>query len=537
MSDESLDPRFERDLRAVLAESVQGDAPASLYVAVAAVSRSRPSRRGLGSRRRVFAGLAMAAAVVIAVGAFAVALRPFGEQPPIGGVPSPRPSAAAVFRIEYEVQPVGGTQPTSADLGVIAGILRTRLVLTGVVGAEVTPGIGSTRTGITVDLPASAADDATTERLRMLLGTTGRLDVVPLGDTQAGVGASIDLAAFPPLFSGDQVADAAVGSDQTGLRTIDFTFGPNGKALFAAYTATHIGSYFAIVLDGKVISAPVIQDSIPNGEVQISQAGEGGYPLEAARELVTLAKSGALPFPLTEVSSGPLDPDARASAGPESTGPAAPSAPPAPSTSSAPSAAPSGEAAVIDGASLGEVGAPVQMEVYGDFQCPFCARHVLDVEPALIAKYVLAGQLRITHHDIDLLGGNTDESRITAIGGYCAVQQGSYWDYARAILGNQQGERVGGFGRDRVVAIATAAGLDPAAFNTCLDSAPAAAEVAAITAKATGELQISTVPTIYLNGTPVVGLKSASEWSDLIDAELAKANASVPPAASVSPAP
>jgi protein-disulfide isomerase len=191
-------------------------------------------------------------------------------------------------------------------------------------------------------------------------------------------------------------------------------------------------------------------------------------------------------------------------------------------------------AAVRDANALGSTTAPVVMEVWGDFQCPICARHSLDVEPSLVNQYVLANQLRIVHHEMDILGGGGDESRIPATGAYCAIQQDKYWDYAHWIYANQQGENRGGFKRDRVIAIAGAAGIDEAAFTTCLDSQAATDAFAAVQAQGT-ELGINQTPTMYLNGTKYVGLKSASDWATLIDAELAKASAS-PAAASASPA-
>ncbi len=196
-------------------------------------------------------------------------------------------------------------------------------------------------------------------------------------------------------------------------------------------------------------------------------------------------------------------------------------------------------AALQDGTALGKADAPVLMETYGDFQCPVCARNAIDTEPALM-DYVRAGQLRIVHHDIDLLGRGGNESLIPALGGYCANDQGKYWDYDHWIYNNQDGENQGGFRRERVIQIAVAAGLDEAKFTTCLDSAAATDAVSAITAKATTELGVNSTPTIYLNGTKYVGLKSAAEWGALITAELAKASASPAasaPAASASAAP
>jgi protein-disulfide isomerase len=193
-------------------------------------------------------------------------------------------------------------------------------------------------------------------------------------------------------------------------------------------------------------------------------------------------------------------------------------------------------ATVLDGTALGKADAPLVMEVYSDFQCPVCARHSLDIEPLLI-EYVNDGSLRIVHHDIDLLGRGTDESRIPALGAVCANDQGKYATYSHWIYNNQQGENAGGFRKERVIQIAAAAGLDEVAFRTCLDTPAPAAEVAAITAKATGELGINSTPTMYLAGTKYVGLKSASDWAALIDAELAKLNPSAAPSVAPSVAP
>ncbi len=110
------------------------------------------------------------------------------------------------------------------------------------------------------------------------------------------------------LFSGDQVAAASIGADQNGQRTVDFTLNAEGKDLFASYTTGHIQDFFAIVLDGEVISAPVIQSSIPNGQVQISQGGIGGYPLAEAQNLVTILQFGQLPFPIEALSRSQVSP-------------------------------------------------------------------------------------------------------------------------------------------------------------------------------------------------------------------------------------
>jgi protein-disulfide isomerase len=191
-------------------------------------------------------------------------------------------------------------------------------------------------------------------------------------------------------------------------------------------------------------------------------------------------------------------------------------------------------ATIVDGNALGKADAPVTLEVWGDFQCPICAQHSLDVEPSLVNSYVIPGKLRIVHHDIDILGRGGNESHLAAVGGYCAKAQGKYWDYAHWVFANQQGENQGAFNRDRLVQLAVAAGLDQAQFNTCLDSQEAADAVAAVQAQSV-QLGINQTPTMFLNGTKYVGLKSPSDWAALIDTELAKASGS--PAASPASSP
>jgi protein-disulfide isomerase len=190
-------------------------------------------------------------------------------------------------------------------------------------------------------------------------------------------------------------------------------------------------------------------------------------------------------------------------------------------------------AELLDGANIGSVGSPVVMQVYEDFQCPVCGKYSLDVEPSLVSKYVTAGQLRIQHNDIAILGTGAadDESMITAKGAYCANEQGKYWPYAHWIYNNQLGENKGDFNTERVTQIAVAAGVEEQAFSSCLGSQAALTKVAETTSKAIG-LGINSTPTMYIGDQQIVGLKSVAELSALIDAELAKASGA--PAASPS---
>jgi preprotein translocase subunit SecD len=202
------------------------------------------------------------------------------------------------LRVEYQAQSVEGKSPGPADMAIEKEIIERRVNGTGVSEPVVTTQ-GADR--VVVELPGVTDPDS----VRQLVGQVGRLDFVPLGSTQVQEGQVLDLKTFPPLFSGDQVQSASLGQNSGGGSglTVDFVLKGDGANLFADYTAKHIGEFFAITLDGSVISAPVIKSSIPNGQVQIESGGIGGFPAKEANNLVTILKFGSLPFPIKEISS------------------------------------------------------------------------------------------------------------------------------------------------------------------------------------------------------------------------------------------
>jgi preprotein translocase subunit SecD len=85
--------------------------------------------------------------------------------------------------------------------------------------------------------------------------------------------------------------DAQPAFDQNGQPAVNFRFNPSGARKFGDYTAANIGSPFAIVLDGEVISAPVIQSHIPGGSGIIT----GNFTVEQSTNLAVLLRAGALP--------------------------------------------------------------------------------------------------------------------------------------------------------------------------------------------------------------------------------------------------
>jgi protein-export membrane protein SecD len=202
------------------------------------------------------------------------------------------------LRVEYQAKQVGDKIPRPEDLEVIREIIERRVNATGVSEPLITTQ-GADR--IVVELPGVSDPNS----IRRLVGQTGRLDFVPLGDVQMQRDQEVDLNQYPPLFSGEELASATIGQDgTTGARVVNFVLKERGAKLFEDYTTANVGKYFAIVLDSRVISAPVINQAIAGGNVQISQSGTiGGYPLKEATELVTVLQFGSLPFPVVELSN------------------------------------------------------------------------------------------------------------------------------------------------------------------------------------------------------------------------------------------
>ena len=108
------------------------------------------------------------------------------------------------------------------------------------------------------------------------------------------------------ILSGDNLLDAQPRMDnQTNETVVTFTLDRVGAKRFGKATSTGIGKQLAIVLDGKIISAPVIRDTIASGSGQIS----GGFTFQSATDLALLLRSGALPAPLNIIEERTVGPD------------------------------------------------------------------------------------------------------------------------------------------------------------------------------------------------------------------------------------
>ncbi len=126
-------------------------------------------------------------------------------------------------------------------------------------------------------------------------------EIVPALD-QEGVFYTVESA---PVVTGDELVDAQPSFDQNGQPAVSFRFNVSGARKFGDYTAENIGSPFAIVLDGEVVSAPVIQSHIPGGSGIIT----GNFTVEESTNLAVLLRAGALPAGLEFLEERTIGPE------------------------------------------------------------------------------------------------------------------------------------------------------------------------------------------------------------------------------------
>lgn len=161
-------------------------------------------------------------------------------------------------------------------------------------------------------------------RLKELLGQTAKMDFrmvdTSVSADQAQQGrlppeSELLPSAQPPntpmvvkkevLVSGGDLTDAQPGFDsRSGEPVVNFKFNTSGARKFAQATSDNVGLPFAIILDGKVISAPNIREPITGGQGQIS----GGFTVQQANDLAILLRAGALPAPLTIIEERTVGP-------------------------------------------------------------------------------------------------------------------------------------------------------------------------------------------------------------------------------------
>lgn len=129
-------------------------------------------------------------------------------------------------------------------------------------------------------------------------------DLLPADANSRGGGQEYFLVRKRIMVSGDDLTDAQP-TFQDNQAVVSFKFNSNGGRRFADATRENVGKPFAIVLDDKVISAPVIREPILGGSGVIS----GNFTTQSATDLALLLRAGALPAPLVVLEERTVGPD------------------------------------------------------------------------------------------------------------------------------------------------------------------------------------------------------------------------------------
>lgn len=181
-----------------------------------------------------------------------------------------------------------------------------------------------------------------------------------------------------------------------------------------------------------------------------------------------------------------------------------------------------------DGLALGGNTAPLVLEAFEDFQCPYCIRFIANSEPAIVDEFVATGKVRFVYQNFPILGA---ESEAAARASVCAADQGKGWEYLLALFSKQaeagqvgnEKLNVGRFDKSGLEEIANSVGIRGDILGTCMDAGPAAESVANQFARGKS-LGVSGTPSFVLNGKVIANAPDTPQgWRDFLNQALADA--------------
>jgi protein-disulfide isomerase len=154
-----------------------------------------------------------------------------------------------------------------------------------------------------------------------------------------------------------------------------------------------------------------------------------------------------------------------------------------------------------NGVAMGDPDAPVVIDVFEDFQCPACKLYTQDVERRIVETYVASGQVYYVFHHFPFLdrASATQESHQAANASMCAMEQDRFWDYHDILFANWNGENIGSFGDDNLIAFAETLGLDMDTFTPCFEENRYQEEIQADFNLGL-EMGVSGTPSVFVNG-------------------------------------
>jgi protein-disulfide isomerase len=143
---------------------------------------------------------------------------------------------------------------------------------------------------------------------------------------------------------------------------------------------------------------------------------------------------------------------------------------------------------------LGHPSAPITLEEYSDFLCPFCERHFIQTLPTLLDEYISSGQVKYVFRDMPLVSLHPT-APIGHVAARCVAEQGAayFWAMHDALFARQNEWRQLPDPSDFVAAVAEGIGVDMAAYQACLASGGKDSQVQA---------SVAAGAALGFNGTP-----------------------------------
>ena len=189
-----------------------------------------------------------------------------------------------------------GEFPGAEDSGAILDIIQQTGLLEFVDTGDYRPEEGTM-------LQTDFASGTTTEPTAQPTATAGATPGATPAATETPTAESQTV--YHTIMTGKDLKSVTVAQPTGSLNPVlDFVLSPEGTKVFAQHTAANVGKILAITLDKRVISAPSINDPIPDGQGQIS----GNFTAESANSLAVQLRYGSLPIPLKVVETRVIGP-------------------------------------------------------------------------------------------------------------------------------------------------------------------------------------------------------------------------------------
>jgi hypothetical protein len=284
MDDRDLEGRIRTHLHATLDDAKPSPDLASRVRAGLSPERVTPIGIRLRNLPSLRVGAALlAAALVVALLGLSGVLR----APQAGVATSVAPSTSPAAR-DFMVLPPTASLPSKSDTTIAINTMQSRLRALGFGTFSASAG-----NAIQFELGAGGASD---DDVRGVLAAPGLVQLVPIPVDYPGTivfGKPLPVSE-PALLGNQDIANVTEATDQNGHPALNITVTGGNTQFLADYTGAHIGEQLAFVLDGNVVSAPLVQSPITDGTIEITDTSAAtGFGLPATTHAILIG--GVLP--------------------------------------------------------------------------------------------------------------------------------------------------------------------------------------------------------------------------------------------------